>query len=830
MLAVILLACLVCCVSGCQEEEPVDTSFFIARDENGAEFRRGEKGDVIAKLELPRTEDGEYTGDLKLYLGDELWARVWQEDDKGVQKVYLQSPDVTMLLDSWTDGDVPLHTTIRYNGAGDDSVSVDGVNLGMELPQTDDTTSYVLLSVNEEGTLQLNIYVDRKISDGMIEQLSSFYLYRLTEDRWTEQDRVASVSRSVATGERNLPSGTYTVSVDVTRDGSTRQLLWERTGLGEDGYRFRVTCTQDGKQVALLQTLSDTLGDVIVENASFDGDSPFTVDPDGRVRRDGDGVLFTGQLAEYAYSYDGTTKTELSPETLKAGTVGGFSSALVQMDEVYEGDRSADLQLTRPKCRRYFCLQFRDVISNTAVEVPVAYSDWFEDGTESVEAEDIDAHLSLQPDGSTGWDLMCTPVSGAVDLAGNGSASETAGLSARKAGSIVIGTSTDANGETVYNGDVQITVPGADAFRLYRRSDGQVCRVYAELGETKWLLAACPAEMGSAPALTVTRYVELEDYTTPLTIYKLFYDVRLPDGTVVAQFMTTNDGRLVVRMTADPNLTEPSSQGSVQGGADDTQGSVQGGLQPQGSPDGTQDNAQDGTDDAQDGQGAQGSSAARADVSTDRKPTNIEIEYAFRFRDDAVVATFASTESIVKNGTVTDAASIRNYGEDIEGITILAGRTTDDGEKQLFGCIQGLQTEASIIVALSDSVSFEPDAIRLRDRVTGQEYTPIQVRGGLLYVDGVCVDSLSGSHTRIADKSGSIRDYVPSGNWTTFETEHLIVRVRLVQEYRDAEKALDGTVITPAKARDIVWVEVTERSSGDSWSFPVGYGSWGRKE
>ena len=810
ILAVLLLASMIACLTGCwdPEKEPVDITFTIVKGEDGAEFRRGPDGEAIARLELARDVDGEYTGDLKLYLGEETWLRVWKEDDKGTQKLYLESPNGAMLLDSWTDASQKVK--VRYNGIGDETVSGDGISLGLELPKKDDDTGYVLLNIDDEGTLQLSIYLDRKVTEGTTEQLSELYLYRLIGDQWTAQDRVASVSRNVNTGERDLPSGTYTITVDVARDGSTRQLTWERTGLGVDGYRFRAVCKQDGKQVAVLQTLADTLGDVVVENAEFAGDMPFVVDEDGRVRRDEANDLFTWIAVEhsFAYTYNGDVDTEMTTQRLKNGSIGGFSSELLRMDEVYEGNRAEDAQLARPKSRKYLCLRFYDELSNTTAEVPIAYSEWRGDGLESVSAADIATRVSLQPEGSDGWNLICSPVE-ATDLSSESADGQTARKVEVKVGTIELGNTKKQDGSVTYNGDVRIAVTDTSDFRLYRRCDGQVCRVYAEFSSMRWLLAECPAEAGSAPALTVSRYVEIDDYVTPLTIYKLFYRVQLPDGTEIAQFLTTNDGRLVVRLKADPTVEEILPGGSDQ--TDDAAG--QGG-------------AQDDTETGDAGKKTDDTADLLAGVLQGSKPTDIEIDFAFRFEGENTTVNTAVTERVVRNGTILESASARVYSYGGDTTEILVGAEGSAEKKYIFRCIEGGKTEAAIKVSVGSDVSFNAEDFVLVERESGEEISPVQFKGGLLYAGDSCVDSMSTKILRVSGRNGTVKSYCPIEEWKTYETEHLIIRLRIVRDLREAEKALDGTVITPACARRIVWVEITERGTGDSWSYPLGYGSW----
>ena len=817
--AVLLLACLVLCVCGCGKKDPEDTSFYIAKDENGAEFRLGEKGKTIGRMELPKAEDGEYSGDMKLCFGDEIWMRVWQEEDRDVQKVYLQSPDGAMQLASWAKGETPVRTKVRYNGTEEEAGSGRGVSLSMEFPQVNDDTGYLLFDIDEEGTLQLNLFLDRKVSDSVIEQISETFIYRFTDSSWGAQDRVASVARLLRpTTERNQPSGTYTISVDITRDGTTRQLRWERAGLGEEGYRFLTTCAQDGEQTARMQTLSDTLGDVIVENAVFAGEQLFAVDADGRVRRDGTSDLLTGLTAAYAFGYNGIVLSEQSPETLKTGTASGFAVSLVRMDEIYSGDRGEDALLTRPKYRKYLCLRFGDELSKTTVDVPLAYGEWIETDADSVPAETAAGQLSLLSQGPVGWELLCGLPS-----------SENEPVPA-KVGAIKTDVTVDLESlQVAYTGDVQVTVPGASDLRLYRRCDGETCYVYAEFSGYRWLLATCPAQNGEAPVLNVSRYVELDDYTTPLTVYKLIYSVRLPDETEIAQFLTTNDGRLVVRLKADPTLADREWDTAEDSEPDsETENAVDGSAQ-----DGETENAADGSaPDGADGDAEQ--AFVSCSLLQGAKPTDITLEYAFRIRNggeagprpkDIVIYTSVS-ESIVRNGNMVGTATELCFGDESSPVKIVADKGVEHADALRFVCYDGAEEEASLCVETEGDGTVSIREFTLTDRVTDEKQSPIRVKGGLLYVGDTCVDTLPAENLRNAAGNGSAKEYRPFEEWTSLETEHLVIRVRTVREYQDAVKSKDGTVITPASARRVVWAEITERSSGVSRSYPVGYGSW----
>ncbi len=825
--AVLLLTCLVFLVCGCGKKDPEDTSFYIAKDANGAEFRLGEKGKVIGRLELPKDEFDEYTGDMKLYYGEDIWMRVWQEDDNGVQKIYLQSPDGAMQLSAWADGDTPLRTKIRYNGAGDETASDRGVSLSMEFPQMNEDSGYLLFDISEDGTLQFNLSINRKASDTMIEQISECFIYRFTENEWGAKDRVSSVARLLQdTVNRELPSGTYTITVDITRDGETRQLQWIRTGLGKDGYRYLTACSRNGTQVARLQTLSDLQGNVTVENSSFAETPLFAADASGHVRRDGTTDLFTGLTAAYAFGYNGTVLTEQNPETLKTGTAAGFTTSLVRMDDIYAGERGEDAQLTRPKYRKYLCLRFADKLSNTTVDVPLAYGDWLTAAGAEPAAETSAAKISSQAD-TSGWELFC------------GSPAAGDGVDPVKVGTVKTETEIDFEKQIfAYSGDVTVTVPGASDMRLYRRCDGVTCYVYAEFSGYRWLLATCPAVDGEAPVLNVSRYTEAEDLTTPYTVYKMFYSVRLPDETEIAQFLKTDDGRLVVRLKADPTLADRDWKEADDSNADgDTQdGDAQGdaGETPDGSAQDSdaQGDAQDGSSDATEPTADQ--AFATCDLLNGSKPTDITLEYEFRIaaggeaglRPEDIVIFTSVSERVERNGTLIAAAIEKRSGAESDPVRIISDQGAKNADGYSFVCYDGTEEEASLSVDLTNDGKALFRRFTLTKRESGEKRSPLQVKGGLVYADDQCVDTLSAASLQSASGNGSAKEYRPFEEWTSYETEHLVIRLRNVREYVDAVKSQDGTVISKAMARRVVWMEVTERSSGNSWSFPVGYGSW----
>ena len=776
----LLIAALAVCVAGCTRKNNTtanDTSLCFVKSEYGAELRRGQNGNVIARLEVPIDENGVHTGDMRLYLGGELWMRIWKETDQGVRKVYLQTPDGATLIDSWPESDGDRATNVQYIGS---DTSTNGVSVGFELPPTDSTTSFVLLDIDDDGTLQLNVYIDRKTAGGEKEQYSSRHIFRLVNDTWCAEDRVASVASYIAPAtSTGLPEGRYTVNVDVARDGETRQLEWERTGLGEDGYRYRLRCVTNGTQVALLQTLRDTLGDVVIETADFSGEMPFTVDEDNRVRSDGSKYLLEGLTTEYAFGYDGTTVTAQLPVALKSGNVGGFASSLYLSDDLYEGDRAEDGQLTRPKYRKYVYLDFTDEITQTNVEMPVACGRWLPvEGELPGDSPKTVTRLTLTPEENSGW-----KVSGYTD--------SVLTSSQIPLGTVLLGSATDENGALVYTGEFTLDLgERAPALRLYRQLNGKSCGVYAQCGERTWLLATIPVDIADAgnaensententgdtentgetentdntdntesmPNLTVSRYVELQDYETPLTLYKLLYTVSLPDGTLVAQFLSTNEGRLIVRL-----------------------------------------------------------------YSADR-----EIDCEYRYSGEKQSLASAVTEKAKNSDTYKTE---RVYETLSPAVTTDIAFDGSDGTRYSYLAKAGDRTEVAIDVHVSGNGDVTVDTFAILDSKTGSETEPISIKGGLLYAGTSCIDGLSLGSLRIANTNGSVKTYCPVEDWVNYDTEHFLVSLRVAREYREAEKTLDGTVLTPAMVRRIVWVEVTERSTGDSWSCPIGYGSWTKAE
>ena len=186
----------------------------------------------------------------------------------------------------------------------------------------------------------------------------------------------------------------------------------------------------------------------------------------------------------------------------------------------------------------------------------------------------------------------------------------------------------------------------------------------------------------------------------------------------------------------------------------------------------------------------------------------------------------AVTERVVRNGTILESASARVYSYGGDTTEILVGAEGSAEKKYIFRCIEGGKTEAAIKVSVGSDVSFNAEDFVLVERESGEEISPVQFKGGLLYAGDSCVDSMSTKILQVSGRNGTVKSYCPIEEWKTYETEHLIIRLRIVRDLREAEKALDGTVITPACARRIVWVEITERGTGDSWSYPLGYGSW----
>ena len=755
----VLLVCFIFMCSGCKEEKPPeDKSFFIAKTIDGAEFRLGENGEVIGRLELPR-EDFEggwrYTGEMRFYRGDEVWIRVWQETDQMQINAYIQSPGGASELNSWQkEEDGKSHNTLEYSLVSEKAAEDDGVSVSIVSPLGESTVIAVLLSVDTKGTLQLNTYIEREGTDKSTRCVSEHREYRLLENTWNETDCVLTkTTENEAPGQQDNPQyGDAELLVDIHRDGESRKFTWNRTGLAEDGVRYLARCEKNGQQTLLLQTLEDPFGAVTTETANFPKDMPFPGDADGQVRTVDGRDLTTGISGVYRYRFDGTLETGMVAEILRKGDAGGFAAELFLTDELYEGDRAADTELTDPKGRRYAFYRFSDSLTGVSVDVPVMRGEWVPGRTLSIEKTFKLVKLSVQPRDMDGWTILGTPAD--EEQRNSDKPSEL--------GEIALGTVSDAVGNKTYTGDLRIFAPGADEFRLYRTYDGVRCRVMAEFAGQRWEVATCAPENGGAPLLSVSRYVEMDDYPTPAVLRKALYSVSLPDGTPVAQVITTNDGRVQVELHSADGTTL--------------------------------------------------------------------CEFLFRCEDGTIRVHTSKTESAGTGAVRTERTYHGKDGTFSVAVSKERGKDSseNEGTRYEFACTKGTLSEAVFSVFVTDDSGVTIDECRIAEESAGKEIVLAQIKGGLLYIDNVCIDAMSILEDPDASLSTTLNGtYYPITDGKTFLTEDLQIAVCLSYEYIPAKKTKDGTVLNPASARKIAWLEIHERNvSGDSWSIPLGCGSW----
>lgn len=761
LLRAVLLACLIILCTGCEEKKPPeDRSFYVAKSVDGAEFRLGQNGEVVGRMELPTvTVDGDlkYTGEMRLYRGEELWMRVWQETDQAMIKAYLQTPTGACLLNSWQaeEGTKP-HNTVDYDFFSDNSEEHNGLTVCIASPLSEDTVISVLLSVDSEGTVQLNTYVERQGTDSELQRTSENQVYRFRNNTWGDDDRVVSKSYRTAQSSQmeNPRYGTADLTVDVCRDGlPVRALTWNRVGLGDEGTRYTLRCTEGTTQTLFLQTYEDAYGSVTTETAEFPGSMPYPGDERGQVRVVNGVDLSVGAVPDVRYRYDGTLEASSDVKTVLEGEIGGFTLRLLWTDELYEGDRAADTGLMEPKYRKAAFFRFYDEIAETAADVPVMRGEWTP-ASSIGELRDAGAmKITLQPNDMDGWDILGSGRSAEGNEAGT----------PVKVGSVVLGTAADPNGNQAYTGDVRISADGSEEFRMYRSYDGVDCRVMAEFAGHRWEIATCEPVGGRAPFLTVSRYVEMEDYPTPAVLRKLFYSVSLPDGTLIAQFISTTDGRIQAQLyTADGTVL---------------------------------------------------------------------CEFKFRSSSAQPGNTASVDISVTESGRTSDGA-VRTEGRyPADGGTFSAVLTKErrkDAEVQgtlyTFTGTKNGNPEAEISVFVSDGDESTIEKFRL---ACESGTVTVQNKGGVLYIGDTCIDSYPVENPDPSFAATLIGPYYPKETVELFTTENLLVQIRVGYEYIAAQKTNDGTIIKPASARRIAWAEIHTRDCCDSWSIPLGCGSWG---
>lgn len=829
VLAMILAVCLV--MSGCNNKPPEKKSgeFALLKTPDGASVMiGGEKAGELKLYRIADQADAEFTGEVLLTLGDGKIVRLWQEDDKGTTRVYLTTPHGTSQLNIWPTVE-EKHTKIAlsdYSKTDGEGRYVNGISVWMEQPDSDDIESNVLLSIDAKGVLSVETYSD-SLSDGIVTRVSSRYTYPLSDGKWSTDIGTTVLSRLTAPiGETdNIRSGSYSAAVEHKLADSQERLIYSRVGLGDEGVRYRVTCEKDGSQTVLLQTLENAYGNVIIEESRFAGEAPYTLEASeegvGTVCDSGGYNLLSGRNREYRCTYDGRFGGGDDGKILRSVEIGGFTVSLRSADEVYEGNTAATMLLSEPKYRKHTTVRFADAADDIILDVPVRYGEWLLVEPEGSSRTADDVRLVLRPTGNEGWSLYAFSVNpGDPDYVAGMPETEDYERGV-KVGDIRLPMVVDRDGIQQYTGDVKISLADGHGFTFSHRIVDGICRVSATCdGQTRTVAefavpkesgendgAADPAAGGDTPGgsetpgdasadtdtasadggagkggtavvLDTSRYVELDDVSTPEPLRKLFFSVAEPEKTPFAQFLVCG-GELIVRVAKDAKW----SDGKISEWAFCFR--------------------------KQEGRIA-------ADVRTGETESGAGARSTVR------------EEKTAFSGTTGEGAS--TPGTELK---ILAERTTDSS---------GTTRRLEITSPQAEQASGQPTEIIVKTSenkggVVIDELLIISADGtdsgklvknfnGTLLVDGVSVDTMDIPTPAVANEKPEEHIFCPDTSVRTIQTAHCTCTVYICTAHRDATKTLDGTIVNPEAVRRSAWLVVTVNQTGERYCVELGSGSW----
>ena len=763
-IAIVLIAAAVlsCLLSGCLRsgnnagnKTADDTSFYLAKRDNGADISLGENGDIVGTVALPYVNDAKelgYTGEVQIETDGNRVFRIWQEEDKGTQRVYLTTPEGTVMLGSWLSTESTEHLRLTYN-PWDETDSAREMYLWVTFPSTENLDGNVSVSIAENGTIRVEAFYNM-LQAGIVTIRTYRYEYQWGERAWDSQNRSVAVIERIAptslTGDTT--EGTAATTLEIVKNGARRALEYRQTGLGNDGTRYLLRCEDNGVQTVLLQTSETMLGKVTVEKCEFSGNAPFTVDADNAVVRPAGSMPDTQMNEELIFRYNGETGIADTVKSLLTETFGEIEVSFRLGDEVYEGDRLSSHYLISPKFRKVYYLECRSEGSRINVSVPVERCAWYR--PDNADYAVRETRLSLVPEGRSGWKLECRPAG-----------TEKDSPSATTVGEITLG-STDFGAGEQYDGDVTIRLENGEMFRL-KRGFGRsgVCQVIAYYRQEEIVLIDHwdVDEQGRPLPLTVDRFVEPEEYDTAKDLNSMFFRVRTEDDEQIAWFILNYDGAVTI------NLMPQSLKGD-------------GGV----------------------------------------------IRYAFYESADGLVTCTTLTET-AESGEVTVTSRCGSVnGEEAEATEsrLSATSAARNGEVNEFR-YGGEDPELYVKASISDDGTTEPLQFSVKATGAGAELLRIDEEGYPV-IAGKHINEFAITDINPATAESNNGIYCPGEAVATAETAHLTVRVRLTIDYSAAQTTLDGTIVTPAVARNRVWLEITERVSGRTLSIPVGFGEWKR--
>ncbi|MBO4627995.1 MAG: hypothetical protein J5645_08465 [Lachnospiraceae bacterium] len=820
LICLLLLLCVTAFAAGCRKkpDDPKQGEFFMTVTPEGVNFQRGDA--VFGKLVFGDIESlalGELSGEVRLTIGDETWLRFWQEDDKGTTRVYLTTPQGTSMVNSWP-ADSGRRSRLTVKGLeeyDEDGHLKNGFSMWLDQPQSDSTMSNVLFGVNNDGVLTLNIYSDI-LSEGEINRTIQNYTYTLQDTNWDTDHCAEVVSRRVApNAEVNNPRyGTYSVGVSRSNGEEFEQMLYSRVGLEDEGVRYRVTCDSNSRRTAALQVTEDAYGKITVDESNFPDGAPFTLLADGTVKaNDGTGLL-SGMNAPVVFRYNGTTENPDSDKVIARSSAGTFSAELVSIDEVYHGTSYSALLVRNPAYRKHTIVRFTDPGSETTVDVPVLVGDWLPAEENGASAVASAVRLVLRPTGGEGWELYAFSADPANPSYVEGEVTVDDYKKGTLLGEITLGMTVDDAGNHRYTGDVSVALADGKQLSLRHKVSSGKCTVTADYeGNTLTVAEFDVAEeqtgdptgddagddaknddakkdsangdsaendtetkdsaeddTATDTALSGSRYVELPDYSSAVLVRKVFFVTTTQDSSILAMFMITNDGELLVRLAKDGKWNE----GSVV----------------------------------------------------------YECGYRFRLTAGGIATdvTMAKTEmSQTGSHAGTGSETVLSSGAIVA--TESGDLELSLGEKQYaFAAYGDAEAKAEARPEITVKTQYSTKGFALEEAVltnaSGAPVLSVKMSGGELLLDGVSIDNITVSDPEPGREESANTEFAPGEAWKTVETEHFTCSVYICFNRRKAETTLDGTIVTPAKTRRIAWLTVTDRESGNRWLVPLGQGEW----
>lgn len=831
-LFVVLLAvaALTACSGDDPKPDPVNGPFSVRKALNGYTFLRGDT--EFGHLEAGRVDDtvtSALTGDISIVVGDKIILRMWTEESGGTYQSYLTTPEGTSRISAWTGSETKNAVSVRE---GDSNVDAEGLCHGslsfwVEYPSTENRIGNILLSISEDGKITAHVYQD-VLSDGEVIITVTEYTYELNGAGWDSDHCLVMTSRQTyPSGEKdNFRMGTMSVTVD-RRDGETaEQLSYTRFGLGnENGVRYRLTCTRGEEELVRIQTLEDAYERVRVEDAYFSYGVLFRTDADGKVADDLARSIYSGQQNAHRPNYNGlTTSVTESPLASFDVEQGGLirSILLDVVNEYYEGAIDAAQHLTSAKYRKHTVVSV-NTSENAALglTIPVACGEWLPLDEGSVKREEGRQSLLLHPVDTQGWDLYAFAPEDAWTVGEDGETTVPDLSRGTKVGEVRIGMEIDDAGRHHYTGEVTIrfmdgttrklmTKPSADPSKTdvvfvldgntvvplgtlekpaaevggdsgsgednAGSGDGSDANAGENAGETNASRAADDADDAGdsddsdeeTSGLVVRRYVELPDYSSSAPMKKLFYEVLLPDGHSITQFMTTNDGAICVRLFAD--------------------------------------------------EAAEG------------KDNTILYECRFVKTKNGIVRCENTTKTVeVAGNKVLKEETAKVLNGNGSAVSKLAQKLTaaeKDGEYDR-EIIAGESADPEISLRVREGKS-GPEVKSFTMKAADGADIRIETLDGQILVNGKSIDqsgvnAMEYFSTAVENLVGL---YSPVSEWASGKTEHFTCRVMLCTEFRAMETTLDGTELNPARRRLTAWLEITDEATGERWSVEIGTGNW----